>query len=95
MYNQGFDGTLAKNTIEKLRYDAIDDEAIAKIEDPSYVNLMKVAIENSDAAIIGSEEIPKELEEYLNTIDKPVLKYHNMENFSQAYLDFYSEKVLK
>jgi starch synthase len=24
-----------------------------------------------------------------------VLKYHNMENFSQAYLDFYSEKVLK
>lgn len=56
---------------------------------------MKVAIRNSDAAIIGSEEIPKELEEYLNTLEIPVLKYHNMENFSQAYLDFYRDEVLK
>lgn len=94
VYNQGFEGTLAKNTIDKIRYDAIDDEAITELEDPSYVNLMKIAIKNSDAIIVASEEIPKELEDFINTIEKPVLKYHNMENFSQAYLDFYSSKVL-
>ena len=56
---------------------------------------MKIAVKNSDAVIVGSEDIPKELEDFINTLDKPVLKYHNMENFSQAYLDFYSSKVLK
>ena len=95
MYNQGFDGELAKNTIDKVRFDAIDDEAIMGLENPTYVNLMKIALGNSDAIIKGSEEIPAELEEYINTLEKPVLNYHNMENFSQAYLDFYSEKVLK
>ena len=95
VYNQGFEGTLAKNTIDKVRFDAIADEAIAELEEPNYVNVMKVAIKNSDAIIIGSEEIPKELEEYINTIDKPMLKYHNLENFSQPYLDFYRSKVLK
>src|SRR5690606_31247826 len=95
VYNQGFEGTLATNTIDKVRFDAIDEEAITDLEVPNYVNIMKVAIQNSDAIIVGSEEIPAELEEYINTIDKPMLKYHNLENFSQAYLDFYRSKVLK
>ena len=55
---------------------------------------MKVAVKNSDAVIIGSEIIPDELEAYLNKLEKPVLKYHNMDDFSQAYLDFYQTKVL-
>lgn len=94
VYDQGFDGSLAKNTIDKLRFDALDEEAIKDLEDPTYINLMKVAIKNSDAAIIGSEEIPEQLKECLNNLEKPVLKYHNMENFSQAYLDFYRDEVL-
>lgn len=95
VYDQDFDGVLSDNTIEKVRFDGIDEEAISKLEEPTYVNLMKIAIENSDAVIIGSKEIPAELEKFLNNINKHVLKYHNMENFSQAYLDFYRDKVLK
>jgi starch synthase len=56
---------------------------------------MKIAIKNSDAIIIGSEEIPGELVEYLKNLGKPVLKYHNMDDFSHAYLDFYNTKVLQ
>ena len=55
---------------------------------------MKAAMENSDAVVVGSEELPAEFEEYLNTLDKPVLKFHNKEEFSEAYLDFYRTKVL-
>src|SRR5690606_17655050 len=95
VYNQGFAGTLAKNTIDKVRFDAIEEDAIAVLKDPTYVNVMKIAIDNSDAVIVGSDEIPQELEEYIGKIDKPVLKYHNLENFSQPYLDFYRSKVLK
>jgi len=95
VYNQGFEGTLDKGTIDKIRYDAIDDEAIEELVEPNYVNVMKIAIKNSDAVIIGSKEIPEGLSQYLESIDKPVLKYHNMDDFSQAYLDFYESKVLQ
>lgn len=94
VYNQGFNGTLDKNTINKIRFDAIDDEAIAELEEPNYVNVMKIAVKNSDAVIIGSEEIPEELREYINTLEKPVLKYHKMDEVEPALLDFYRTKVL-
>ena len=94
VYNQGFTGTLDTSTIDKIRFDAIDEDAIAPLETPDYINVMKVAINNSDAVIVGSEEIPAELEKFVNNLDKPVLKYHNIDDFSQAYLDFYQNKVL-
>lgn len=94
VYNQGFDGTLNNNVKEKILFDGIEEENIEELDDPNYVNMMKVAVKNSDAAIIGSEEIPEELESYLNNLDKPVLKYHKKEEFSEAYLDFYESKVL-
>ena len=95
VYEQGFEGNLGENTLEKVRFDAIEEEAIQKLEEPTYINLMKAAIDNSDALIIGSPHIPEELQQYIDSADKPVLKYHKMEDFSQAYLDFYRDEVLK
>jgi len=95
VYNQGFPGSLDKGTIDKIRFDAIEEDVISPLEDPNYENVMKVAISNSDAVIIGSEELPEGLQEFLNNLDKPVLKYHNIDDFSQAYLDFYESEVLQ
>ncbi|HLW31200.1 MAG TPA: glycogen/starch synthase [Aequorivita sp.] len=95
VYNQGFDGSLSENTVDKIRFDALDEKAIADLKDPDYVNMMKVAIQNSDAIILGSDELPKALEEYIDTLSKPVLKFHKIEDFSEAYLDFYRDEVLK
>tara|TARA_R110002072_G_scaffold174802_13_gene330482 strand:+ start:4665 stop:5399 length:735 start_codon:yes stop_codon:yes gene_type:complete len=94
IYNQGFTGTLDKDVNIKLMYDGIEEEDIVELKDPSYVNLMKIAIKNSDAVIIGSSEIPSQLETFLKEIDKPVLKFHNKEEFQEAYIDFYNTKVL-
>jgi len=94
VYNQGFTGTLDKEVIEKLMYDGIEEEDIIELKDPTYVNLMKIAVKNSDAIIIGSSEIPSQLETFLKEIDKPVLKFHNKEEFQEAYIDFYTNKVL-
>ena len=70
-------------------------ELIDEFEDSiSVVDDINKAISNSDAVVVGSEELPAEFEEYLNTLDKPVLKFHNKEEFSEAYLDFYRTKVL-
>jgi starch synthase len=95
VYNTGFEGPLGENTLKKIEYDAIEDDAIAVLKDPTYTNMMKVAIQNSDAVIIGSPDIDPELQEYLDTLTKPVLKYHKLEEFSQGYTDFYCDEVLK
>lgn len=94
VYGQGFEGTLQNNVIEKILFDGIDEEAIVRLKDPTYENMMKIAIDNSDAVIIGSEEIPEELSTYLNDLQKPVLKYHKIDEIEAAYIDFYKSQVL-
>jgi starch synthase len=94
LYNNGFDKTLNKELINKIKFDGIDDAYIEHLKTPDYFNVMKTAIDNSDAVIVGSSEISSDFETYLKNLEKPVLKYHNKEDFSQAYLDFYQSKVL-
>ena len=94
VYNQGFDGTLDEKVTDKMSFDGIAEDKVAVLKSPDYTNVMKVAIENSDAAIVNSEEIPQALKEYLETIEIPVLPYQNTETIQVAYLDFYQNKVL-
>ncbi|MBT8261790.1 MAG: glycogen/starch synthase [Bacteroidia bacterium] len=94
LYNQGFPGTLQKSVMDKILFDGIKEEHIAMLKEPTYENMMKIAIDNSDAVIVGSEEIPKELSAYLKDLKKPVLKYHNIDEIETAYLDFYQSQVL-
>ncbi len=94
VYNQGFEGSLNEKITEKMGFDNIAEENIADLKNPDYVNVMKVALNNSDAVIINSEEIPQALKDHLETIDKPVLPYQTTETIQEAYLDFYQNKVL-
>ncbi len=94
IYNQSFDGTLNKDMSNKVKFDNISGKAIETLEKPTFNNLMKVAIDYSDALIIGSEELPKAIEEHLKNSEKPVLDYKNKDEFSEAYTNFYNTEVL-
>ncbi|MGB5982828.1 MAG: glycogen/starch synthase [Nonlabens sp.] len=95
VYNQSFDGALDDEMIDKLRYDALDEDAISIFEDATYDNLMRSAILNSDALIKGSEDLDPEIDALIDSQDKPVLPYHNPEEFADAYENFYLSKVLE
>ena len=56
--------------------------------------LSRIAIENSDAVIKGSEELSEEVSAMINNLDIPVLEYQPIEGFTEAYSDFYLNKVL-
>jgi len=94
LYNPGFQGTLNTKLIDKIKFDGIEEATISHLKNPNYFNVMKTAMDNSDAVIVGSNEISEEFQEYLKNLDKPVLNFHKMEEFSEAYLDFYQSKVL-
>ena len=95
IYNHGFDDTLNSGMIDKIKFDEIEDTHINRLKTPSYSNLMKVAVDFSDGLIKGSQELPKELEDYLADCDKPVLEYQYPEAFAEAYTEFYNTQILK
>ncbi len=94
VYNQSFDNTLNKDMANKIKFDNIDEGAIKTLEEPSYINLMKVAVDYSDALIVGSENIPDDLEEYIKASEKPILEYKSKDEFGDAYTSFFNEAVL-
>jgi starch synthase len=94
VYNQSFDGALDTNMINKIKFDNIEEGIIKTLEKPTYNNIMKVAIDHSDALIKGSADIPKELEDYLKASKKPVLEYYSIDDFADPYAEFYHTQVL-
>lgn len=94
VYNQDFDGTLDTSMYKKVLFDGLENEQVKHLKKPTYVNLMKTAVDNSDAAIIAGDNIPEELKKYLSKLDKPVLEFKNREEFASAYQEFYTTKVL-
>ncbi|MBT8254203.1 MAG: glycogen/starch synthase [Bacteroidia bacterium] len=94
LYNQSFDTTLNNEMLHKIKFDNIDGPSVEVLTEPTYTNIMKVAVDYSDALIIGSNDIPADLKKYLKSSKKPVLEYHGMETFADAYTDFYKTQVL-
>ncbi len=94
VYNNGYIGTLDANMLDKVKFDGIKEDKIKELSDPTYTNLMKVAIDHSDAIIVGSEEIPTELSDHLKTVPQPVLDYKYPDEFAEAYEQFYASEVL-
>ena len=80
--------------LSKVNFDGLDTEAIKSLEQPDYINLMKIAIDNSDAIIRASEELPQELDTYINDLTKPVLDFYSLEEFADPYTEFYTNTVL-
>ena len=95
VYGQGFDGTLDKDLIKKIAFDGVPEESIKALADPNYNNLLKVAVDYADAVILASEDIPADLEDYISKLEKPVLQFVPLQEFEEAYMNFYNTKVLK
>ena len=85
-FNSGFD--------KKMKMNNIAPKDVKHLKTASYVNLMKTAIDFSDAVIYGSEKINPELDEYAKSLQKPILEYQSPENYVDAYNDFY-DNLLK
>jgi len=95
VYNDDFNKPLNKDFKIKLKMDGIKDDDVSGLTDPSFENLTRMAIEMSDAAIIGSNEINKSIHKYINSLEKPVLEYKPEEEYIDAYSDFYDEILMQ
>lgn len=95
VYSKNFEGELNPELIDKVHFDGIDKEAVASLESPDYNNLLKVAVDYSDAVILASESIEPNLKSHIDGLKKPVLPYVSFQEFEEAYANFFNTEVLK
>ena len=90
LYGNEFNKQLNKKIIDKISFDEIDKKYVDELKNPTYENLMKIAIDSSDAIIKGSENISSNINDYLKNYKKPILNFQPLDSFEEPYLDFYN-----
>ena len=94
LYNDAFEGPLDKKIAEKISFDSIKMEDMQHLSAPSHTNLLKQALQYSDAAIVGEAGVNPELEQYCSSIDVPLLRQNDEVDYLKAVDEFYDFVVL-
>jgi starch synthase len=89
LHNDEFTGSLDKELSSKLISEHITAKDVKQINDPTYLNLMKLAIDNSDGIVVSSDQVNPELLKYAKKSGKQILPYKSEEEYVQACSDFY------
>ena len=89
LYEDKFKKMFSKEFSEKLMMDGISDEDVALIKqkEVSYEDLTKLAIDFSDAVIVGTENVDTSLIDYTKEQNKKLLEY--VEDYVQPYISLY------
>lgn len=91
LYDDGFEKPLDAKYNKKILLDGVNDADVKKLKDPSFVNISKTAMDYSDAVIKGSEKVHPDLEKYFKSLNKPTLGFKTVEEYVDAYSNFYDE----
>ena len=91
VFHDDFKKALDPNFRQKLKMNGINNKDTEIVEEPSYVNLSKLAIQHADAVIQGSPIINNELLEFVQSLGKPFLNYQPEDTYIDAYNEFYDQ----
>jgi len=91
VFDDDFKNDLDPNIKKKTNLEGISDDDLKILEPANFVNLTKLAIDNSDGIIKGSENINPEIEQYIKDSGKPYLEYQTEDKYMDAYNEFYDQ----
>lgn len=91
VYNDSFSKPMSENARKKVLMEGISRKDVEILREPTYENLLKLAVNFSDGIILGSPTINTQVLEYINTAKKPLLTYQNSENYIDIYDEFYNQ----
>ena len=94
VFDSDYEGALDSTLINKVAFDGISKKTVDPLKNPTYYNLMRVAIKYSDGVVVVSEDMPEDFQTYLKNLRKPVLYNSDKETFQDSYREFYT-KILK
>jgi starch synthase len=80
--------------MEKVTYDSFSASDISQIEQPTHRNLLKLALQYSDAAMIGESTVDPDLVSYCHENDIPVFSQYSEPDYLNSADDFYEQVLL-
>ncbi|MCT4604214.1 MAG: glycogen/starch synthase [Marinifilum sp.] len=93
VYDDEFATPFSSEFKSKAIIEGVEEDDVQVLEEANYVALHKLAIDQSDAIIMGSPNINEEIKAYAEASGKPFMPYKNKEEYVSAYSDFYDELV--
>ena len=94
IYDNEISGDLNPEIISKIKFDEVESETLNVLENPTYENLYKLSIMNSDGVVFASENIKKSYLDVAANSKIPVLKCGFKDGFEKEYMNFYNDKIL-
>lgn len=95
VYNDAFNKKLNPSFANKARMEGVDKKDLTIVEKPDFESVTQLAMNFSDGIIAGTENIDKNIEKNIKSSKKPYLPYQNMDEYIDAYSDFYDELLEK
>jgi starch synthase len=94
IYDNEIIGNLNSGIINKIKFDEVESETLNVLKNPTYENLYKLSIMNSDGVVFASENIKKAYLDVAANSKIPVLKCGFKDGFEKEYMNFYNDKIL-
>jgi starch synthase len=89
IYDEEYTKSMNKKIVDKAIIEGVTKKDLKQVEDASYINLMKLAIDYADGISFGSEKINPEVEKYAIKSGKPLLEFKGEAEYADAYNEFY------
>ena len=89
MFDDDFQKDLDPKIKQKIKLEGISNKDVEVLNPANFANLTKLAIDNADGIIKGSENINPDAEQYIKDSGKPFLEYQPEDKYIDAYNDFY------
>lgn len=90
LFDNGISNPFSKDFINKVHFDGISQSDLQSIsKGADWLSVNKLAIDQADGIIYGSEHIHPDLVAYSEQAKIPILSYQSPDDYLQAYADFY------
>lgn len=90
LYNDSIDETFSDKFKENVISEGINEEDVKILEEPTSVNLAKLAVQYADGIIHGVEDINSEVAKYCEDLKLPTLEFNKEAMESGSYIDEYN-----
>lgn len=95
LYNNSFKNPFPNDFAKKIYFDGITADDVTAIKDGAdWMSLNKLAIDQSEAVVLGEENINDDLVNYCKDNNKIILPYQGTEDYVDAYSNLY-DSLLK
>ena len=85
VFDKPFEGELGENMAEKIAFDGIAKKDLKYLQSPTFENLLKTAIDNSDVIVQGDEVISEEIMNHIKKSKKDFRGHQPIENLCEVY----------